>query len=342
MKILIVKLSAFGDIIHTLPALDDLLARPEVDEVHWLVDSRYAFVTDLFPKQVGVTTVSLKGDQPLKSAWQAIRRLRDEQFDAIIDLQGLIKSGIMARAIGSPVFGFDRNQLPERPNGLFTSPVTFHPAEKHVVQWYRRIAAGPFLTSPSEAPTTPFAYTPPTVTLSEATRSKAAALLKRLALTPDRYVVLNMGGGYATKRLPDETWRSTAEQIAARGLLPLLLWGSEEEQQRALAIGRDKELMKVMPHRLDSIDLCNLLQASHALVSADTGVLHLAAALGVHTVSFWGPTQPDTLGPLGSNDIHLIAPADCIGCRKRACNDFICLPKITPERILTAIEKSRK
>ena len=337
MKILIVKLSAFGDIIHTLPALNDLLQRPDVSEIHWLVDSRYAFVTDIFPEHVRVTAVSLKGSHPMKSAWRAIKRLRKEKFDAVIDLQGLIKAGVLARAIASPVFGFDRNHLPENPNALFTSPVTFHPQEQHVVQWYRRIASGPFVEHPERLPERPFDYVPPQITLPESVAAGSSSLLKELGLKAHRYVALNMGGGYATKRLPDTIWHETAKQIIERGLTPLLIWGSKEEQQRAIAIAGEDKAMTVMPRRLDTGSLCNLLSACHTLISADTGLLHLAAALNVHTISFWGPTQPDTLGPLGSNDHHVIAPVNCIGCRKRACNDFICMPKITPESLLTGV-----
>ncbi|MES0371303.1 MAG: glycosyltransferase family 9 protein [Mariprofundaceae bacterium] len=337
MKILIVKLSAFGDILHTLPALDDLLNRPEVDEVHWLVDSRYAFVTETFPKQVRVTSVSLKGKHPLKSAWDCIRKLRKEKFDAIIDLQGLIKSGIMARAIGSPVFGFDRNHLPERPNGLFTAPVTFHQDEKHVVQWYRRIAAGPFLEPSNQQPKTPFDYIAPQICLPETVSPQTKRLLSELNLNAGNYIVLNMGGGYPTKRLPDRTWHDTANSILNMGFTPVLVWGSEEEQKRAALIAEHSSDIIVLPHRLETLPLCGFLNESRALISADTGLLHLAAALNVHTVSFWGPTQPDTLGPLGDKDIHVIAPVSCIGCRKRTCNDFICMPKITPEMLLTQL-----
>lgn len=339
MKILIVKLSAFGDIIHTLPALNDLMQRPEVDEIHWLVDSRYAFVTDLFPEQVQVTKVSLKGEAPLKSAWQAIKKLRKERFDAIIDLQGLIKSGIMARSIGSPVYGFDRNHTPEAPNALLTHPVTFHPEEKHVVQWYRRIASAPFLKDSAQLPSTPFDYIPPQVTLPQHVQEQATSLLSELDLKAECYVILNMGGGYATKRLPDTTWRETARQITEKKLTPLLLWGNEEEKKRAVAIAAESSAIRVMPRRLGTESLCNLLSHCHTLISADTGVLHLASALNANTISFWGPTQPDTLGPLGNNDHHLIAPVACIGCRKRSCNDFICMPKITPENLLTTLEQ---
>lgn len=337
MKILIVKLSAFGDILHTLPALDDLINRPEVNEIHWLVDSRYTFVTDIFPQQVQVTSVSLKGKHPLKSALDVIRKLRKEKFDAIIDLQGLIKSGAIARAIGSPLFGFDRKHLPERPNGLFTSPVTFHRDEKHVVQWYRRIAAGPFLERPNQPPEKPFDYTTPKISLPETVKSQTKMLLHELNLETDRYIVLNMGGGYPTKRLPDRTWREAAYKALEMDFTPVLIWGSEEERRRARSIAEGNSDISVLPHRLETVPLCGFLGNSHALISADTGLLHLAAALNVQTVSFWGPTQPDTLGPLGDNDTHVIAPVSCTGCRKRTCNDFICMSKITPEMLLTQL-----
>ncbi len=339
MKLLVVKLSAFGDILHTLPALDDLLQRPEVEEIHWLVDSRYVFVTEIFPPQVKVTSVELKGAHPIRAAIHAIGKLRKEKFDAIIDLQGLIKAGMIARAIGSPVFGFDRNRIPEKPNALFTIPVCFHPEEKHVVQWYRRIAAAPFLENPQQQPVSPISYTPPRIIRSDQVGPPSTELPDELGVKPHRYILLNMGGGYPTKRLPDSTWRATAGQIVQRGYAPLLVWGSPEEQQRAKTIAGNNTAIKVMPRRLDTLSLCNLLRNSKMLISADTGILHLAAALDIQTVSFWGPTQPDTLGPLGDKHRHVIAPVACINCRKRACNDFVCMPKITPEMLLTDLER---
>jgi len=338
LKLLVVKLSAFGDILHTLPALNDLLQRPEVDEVHWLVDTRYAFVTEVFPPEVKVTSVDLKGSHPFSAAIQAIKSLKKEGFDAIIDLQGLIKAGIMARAIGSPVYGFDRRYLPERPNGLFTTPVCFHPEERHVVQWYRRIAAAPFLPNPGASPASPMPYTPPQIVLTENGASEPE-LLDKLGLTHRQYILLNMGGGYITKRLPDSTWQATARKIIEYGYTPLLIWGSREEQARAETIADHDDAIKVMPCRLETIPLCRLLHQSYMLISADTGLLHLAAALDVRTVSFWGPTQPDSLGPLGKKHRHVIAPVACINCRKRACNDFICMPNITPEMLLTDLKQ---
>ena len=113
MKVLIVKLSAFGDIIHALPALDDLLAHPDIHDIHWLVDERFAFVSEIFPPRVKVHKVALKGKGRIRHAWHMIHALRNEHFDIIFDLQGLIKSGLMAWASaksGCKVYGFDRSQ----------------------------------------------------------------------------------------------------------------------------------------------------------------------------------------------------------------------------------------
>lgn len=342
MKVLVVKLSAFGDIIHALPALDDLLACPIITEVHWLIDARYAFVSDAFPSQVKVTSVALKGDHPIKAAWRAIKQLRKEKFDLIIDLQGLIKSAVVARAIGSPVYGFDRKYLPEQPNGLLTTPVQFHPDETHVVQWYRRIVAGALKKGPAQVPSTPLEYVPPHIPITDEMIRHKAAILQELGLQPRSFVLLNMGGGYPTKRLPDKTWQQIATQIAVIGLTPMLIWGSSTERERADAIAGGDQRIRIMPRRLDTLPLCVLLSESHALISADTGLLHLAAALGTATISFWGPTQPEQLGPLGTTDRLLIAPVDCINCRRRSCNDFICMPKITPESVLIELKNSRE
>jgi len=159
MKILIVRLSAFGDIIHCLPALHDLLTRPEVDEVHWLVDQRYRFVADILPKQVKVHAVALKGNRPLKSAWDVTAKLRKIGFDIVLDLQGLIKSAIISRLCGSPVYGFDKKFLREKPANLLIHNVTFQADERHVVQYYRRIAAAPFADQKTET----IPYAPPSV-----------------------------------------------------------------------------------------------------------------------------------------------------------------------------------
>lgn len=335
MKILVVKLSAFGDIIHSLPALDDLLARPEVDEVHWLVDSRYRFVADVFPKQVIVHEVALKGAHPLRSAWECVRTLRRLDFDAVIDLQGLLKTGVLARMIGNAPYGFDAAQTPEWPNHWFVNPVPFHPDETHVVQVYRRIASAPFgIGSGDQA----ISYRDPHIELTDSMRKAGEHTLADWQLQPGQYVVLHLGGSYATKRLPDTTWSAVAAAILKRGLTPLLLWGNDTERRTAETIHAENPHAMIAPARLGTAALCGLLTSARVYIGVDTGVSHLAAALGVPNVCAWGPTSPKRMGAINPNTRHILAGAECAPCFQRSCDAFICMPDIRPESLLQAME----
>lgn len=338
MKILIVRLSAFGDIIHCLPALNDLLERPEVDEVHWLVDERYCFVTDILPKQVNVHTVSLKGKQPLRSVWHITRQLHSIGFDAVLDLQGLIKSALLSRLCGSPVFGFDKRFLREKPASLLIHNVEFQPDENHVVQYYRRIAAAPFSSSDNRK-TIP--YTPPVIELDQTSVSSDEKLLTRLGLTENSYVILHAAGGWETKQLPEASWLSIANSLNLRGILPLFSWGSDQEKTEAESLARQCNGF-ALPERLNMSALCTLIRHSRAAVGADTGLLHLTAALGKPTITFWGPSASWRSAPLeckkndqeSQSNWHIESNPDCGPCFKRKCDSFTCMDAIEPASII--------
>ena len=336
MKILIVRLSAFGDIIHCLPALQDLLDRPEVDEVHWLVDERYRFVTDILPKAVKVHAVAFKGDQPIRSAWRVSRKLREIDFDAIIDLQGLIKSAVISRLCGSPVFGFDKKFLREKPASLLIHNVPFHAEERHVVQYYRRIAAAPFGDRE-----TAIAYAAPSIKFSESRCSEDPTLLDRLGIKTGGYVMLHTAGGWETKQLPQRTWLPIAQSLKVRDIVPLFSWGSDSERIQAEYLARECSGF-ALPERLNMSALCTLIRHARAAVGADTGLLHLTAALGKPTITFWGPSASWRSAPLEcSEDVHdeqmhwhIESNPTCGPCFKRKCDHFTCMQAIEPESII--------
>jgi heptosyltransferase-1 len=336
MKIHVVKLSAFGDIIHTLPALDDLLSRPEVDEVHWLVDARYAFVTEVFPVRVKVHKVALQGDRPLGEAWQMIRHLRHIGFDAVIDLHGLLKSGMIARAVNRACFGFDKAFTPENGNQWLIQPVHFHPDERHVVQQYRRIASGPFLQNISQQPDAAMAYAEPRVQLTEQMHIAAKSVLEKMGLNARHYAILHLGGGWQTKQLPANTWAEVADGMHAQGIQPVFSWGSEEEHAMARHLSEQTQA-HVIPERLGMSILCGLLAGAKTAIGADTGVLHLAAALGTPTISFWGPSASWRSGPKGEKHWHIESNPDCGPCFKRNCDHFICMEQIRASAIIEAL-----
>ncbi|OIO75055.1 MAG: lipopolysaccharide heptosyltransferase I [Zetaproteobacteria bacterium CG1_02_53_45] len=346
MKILVVKLSAFGDLIHALPALDDILNQPLVEEVHWLVDSRYAFVTDIFPSRVQVHQVDLKGKHPVQAAWSAIKELRHIGFDAVIDLQGLIKSAVLARACGSPVYAFDKRFVREKPAALLTRCVPFHDRDKHVVQQYRRIAAAPFATD-YHNPQSPIAYAPPQINLAESRCTADETLLARLQLQDRPYVILHAAGGWETKQLPEKTWLTIARGLADRGILPLFSWGNAAEAAQAQAFAA-KSNGYALPERLNMSALCALIGGARAVVGADTGLLHLAAALNQPTITFWGPSASWNSAPIsieenstleGVKHWHIEPNPTCGPCFKRTCTDFVCMDAIQAESILRILHE---
>ena len=344
MKILVVKLSAFGDIIHALPALDDLLARPEVTEVHWLVDARYAFVSEVFPACVHVHTVALRGNEPVTSFWKTIRKLRAIGFDAVIDLQGLIKSAALARGAGHPVFGIDKHQLREKASRFLMHPVCFHPDEKHVVQQYRRVAAAPFGSESGHKPESALAYIPPRIDLTQTSLQTDTSLLSRLGLADKPFVILHAAGGWETKQLPERTWISIANDLIQTDKTPVFSWGNTSEQLMAQRLASACNGF-ALPERLNMSALCTVLKGARAVVGADTGLLHLAAALNVSTLTFWGPSASwrsaplseasngDTIDPQGDRNWHIESNPACGPCFKRRCDRFICMDAIDPESI---------
>jgi len=342
MKILIVKLSAFGDIIHALPALDDLLERPQVHEVHWLVDARYAFVARAFPPQVQVHQLDLRGSAPLRHAWRVIHGLRQQHFHAVLDLQGLIKSGLIARLVGKPVFGVDKKYVREKLNRCFVRPVRFHPDERHVVQQSRRIAAALFVPHPERTPDHALPYREPTVALRPEMKQAGMRWLGQWRLDRRRYAWLHLGGGWATKQLPLNTWEAVANGLKKSGIIPVLGWGNGREhaiaEQLSVRVGG-----AVLPEaRLDILPLCGVLAQARSVVGADTGVMHLAAALGAPTVSFWGPSASWRSAPLAGANQRVESNPPCGPCFARTCRQFICMDMISADAILAAIHASVK
>jgi heptosyltransferase-1 len=335
MKVLIVKLSAFGDIIHAQPAME--LLRQQGMEVHWLVDARYAFVTELFPADVQVHVVALKGEQRLQHAWQSIQALRHYDFDAVLDLQGLIKSGLMARAIArtAPVYGFDAAESPEWPNRYLVKPVTFQVDDRHVVQKYCRIALA-VMGQGDQA----IAYSAPK--LDCGTRQQQAAATVVEAWQGQPHTVLHVGGGWQTKRMDIQQWRACVVALAERGAAITLSWGDDEEFHRAKAIADCYELATVLPERLDIHTLAGVLHAAQAVIGMDTGVLHLAAALGTPTITLWGPSASWNAGPQGSSDAHVESNPSCGPCFQRRCERFVCMPSIQAASIIQAWERVKR
>jgi len=329
VKVLIVKLSAFGDIVHALPALDDVLHHPDVDEVHWLVDSRFKFATEVFPDSVKVHEIALKGGHPFREVRRIVQSLKAEQFDFALDFQGLIKSAVLARLICSKVHGFDSTVIREKPASWLEISVPAHPDEKSIVQQVRRVAQSLWLNDQSIEQVIP--YVPPRIT-----KIFEAKLPQELdTLTP--WIVFNLGGSFATKELPDATWIHMGRQLKEKGFSIVFCWGNAKEESKAKQLNQDG-LGYVLPKRFSTPELCVFFQQSFAVIAADTGILHLAAAVGTPTISFWGPTPRKRNAPHGEMDFHVESDPDCGPCIQKTCDNFICMDMIQAKAMVRCIE----
>lgn len=262
-RLLVLRLSALGDVIHTIPAVTGLRDA----HVQWVVEAPYAELVELV---TGVETIPVRmkpwGRSPIRSRGamrDALRKMRGA--DVSIDFQGLMKSAALGWMAGAKTrIGFDRNAIREKPALLFTNRKVQVDTTKHVIEQNLQLAGVA-------------AGTPRWDTFPEP-----------MDVRPGR-VVLLPGAGKPNKVWAVERFRELARQL---GDDALVLWGPGEAE-RAQAIGA----RLAPPTNLRQ--LAWLLQKAELVIGGDTGPLHLAAALGTKVIGLYGPTDPRRNGPYG-------------------------------------------
>lgn len=313
MKIAIVKLSSLGDVLHALPVAHAL--RRHFPEAHltWIVEAREFAILKGHPDLDSVVPVDTRlwrrliwrpagareVGQKLSRLTERIRRAR---FDAAIDLQGLVKSGLLTAYTGAPLrIGFAFRHCREPLNALFTNRRVTPPREAvHIVLRYLSLLAplGVKVTTPVfHVPSEP-----------EAERRIEEFLAEQGVKPRDRLVALNPGAGRPAKRWPVEHFAGLAERLSVEaGVRILLLWGPDEEAMaRSIAAGMTSRPILAPPTTLP--ELSALLRRSALMVAGDTGPLHLAAALGTPSIGLYGPTRAERNGPYGARCQSLQSP----------------------------------
>ncbi len=311
MNVAIVKLSALGDVVHALPVATALRAARSDARITWLVEARQAPVLRGHPAIDDVAVVDTRRwrrarePQSLSVAVREIRALRRglraRRFDVAIDAQGNLKSGILTAMTGAPLrVGFAAARCRERANALFTNRRVMPPASaRHVVDQYLALLAPLGVTPPSRGQ-----FHLPWNAAAEA--AVDAAFAAAAAKPRDRLVVLNPGAARPQKRWDPARFRELAMRIRRDGLgRVLVLWGPEERGM-AHAIADGDAAVLAPPTDLDG--LVAVLRRASVLVTADTGPLHVAAALGVSCVGLFGPTSAVRNGPYGTGHRTLQAP----------------------------------
>lgn len=333
MKILLIKTSSLGDVFHTLPALEDARSCVPGLQVDWVVEEAFKAIPAWHPVVNQVIPVAWRrwrknvlSKQNRTEMREFRQRIQAEQYDMVLDAQGLVKSALMARLARGTRVGLCRNSCREPVAANFYQKHIAVPKGEHAIHRLRRLFA---LALDYEVPEV-FSY--------GVTRSRWKAPESELP-----YWLFLHGTTWDTKLWPEAYWRQLAQQVIASGRQVVLPWGNEEEHQRAIRIAAELGGVRVLP-RLSLDELTAWLAHAQAIVGVDTGLSHVAAALEVPAVAIYGATDAVLTGALGPEMTVLSSSLECAPCLSRTCQrpepgdiQPPCYRSIDPDRVFSEV-----
>ena len=338
--ILIIKLSSLGDVIHALPALRTLRQLYPKAYIAWIVEEKCKDLLYNNPDLDELIVVRIRhwrrhwNRQSWREFKAALKRIQG-QFDLVIEMQGLIKTGVIAWLTHAPrIIGFDKRDCRERLNTWFThEKIPYMGKQIHVVDRYLAMiqALG------AETVTKEFPLRVP-----DEAESKIEAYWKSDPELPAKPVVaIHHGVGFPTKRWPMERFAQLGDRITQElGFNVLLTWGPGEEETVKKLSSQMQEKHWVSPKNTLHESIAMLKRVS-LCIGCDTGPMHLSAAQGVPTVSLFGPTNPVYSRPHGSNHEVVVKLQPCSFCHKHSCPTNIeCMTSITVDDVFQAVQTS--
>ena len=334
MNILIVRLGALGDIVHAIPAAAAIRAAMPNARIDWIVDARHSPVLELVTAIDRIVRIHGRG----VAAWSdAVRRLRETPYDVALDLQGLMKSAVLARVSGaSRVAGFSIWHLREkgaRPfysetdSGVRLQPDHDNYATEHVIR--KNLHLLRILGIQTDRIEFPIARVP-----------SAVAEILREQFATQKFALINPGAAWPNKRWPSDRFGAVAAFLReVRGLRSIVLWGPGEESLAEEVVAASGGAAALAPPT--SIhDISEIARLADLFVSGDTGPLHIAAAVGTPTVAIFGPTDPARNGPWSAAD-EIVTRYDACGCHyDRRCHESEwCLQTVSVAEVTAAIQQ---
>ena len=327
-RILLIKLTSLGDLIHALPALSDAQsARPGV-EFDWVIDENFKEIAHWHPAVKGVVTTNhreWRGTQAKAetrgSILKTIERIRSNRYDLIIDGQGNFKTALLSLFAKGPRAGFDSQSVREWIAHLAYQRRFAAPRNAHAIERLRRLFAA--------ALDYPMPDSPPDF------RIQRERFVKPGVGLPGEYLVFIHNASWKTKLWPERHWIELIGKAARAGFRVLLPWGNSQEEARAKRLAIAPEV-QVLP-RLSLSEIGYVLARARACVCMDTGLSHLTAALDVPAVTLYGSTDSGLIGAAGASQVHLKSEWHCSPCQSKTCRyssgDNPCLEQIGPERV---------
>lgn len=338
MNILIVKLSAVGDVIHTLPSLaalrshyphahitwaieaaaaDLILDHPHLDRV--LVSHRKRWIDDLKNGRFGA---AVKGIKAFRS------ELRERPYDLVIDFHGLLKSAVIVLTSGGVrKLGYDSLQ---EGSGLFYNEKIPEDMKKHAVDRYLDFARhlGARVQTPEFV-----------IPFSGENERRTRGFLEANGIGPnDPFIAISPQALWETKLWSDQKFAQLSERIMRELSLPVILTGHDEKSTQGLQSFMTAPAVD-LAGRTTLRDLACLFRRASLVATTDSGPMHLAAAVGTPVVALFGPTDPARTGPYGSGHTVIRIELPCSPCLLKACETRRCMQEITVEDVFQAVRK---
>lgn len=340
MKVLIIKVSALGDVVHALPVLSYLKSADPDMQIDWLVEESFAPFLEDHPLIDNLYRIDTKAwrksgvKASLCGALTVIKAVRKMRYDCVLDLQGNAKSAAFTVTSGAPLrFGFDRESAREKINLLATNrKVTLDEADFHITDRSLAIARAAFPDG------TELRYAGP-LPVNEEAAEQVSKKIAAGSFADKPLIVLHYGTTWVTKHWPLASWQTLAKRLIDElGVRPILTWGNDQELAAVKSIQDACNAGAFIWPRGSLKELTALLSKADLVVGSDTGPIHIAAALDTPTVSIFRVTDPKRNAPRGSNHCHVSAAMDCSPCLRKHCElDQKCGLSITVDDVFAKI-----
>lgn len=334
LKVLIVKLSSIGDVVHTLPALysirkgfDKSGIRAEID---WLVEEAASGVLTGNSLIDNVIVVKNRGWlSDVVSNIRTARAIYSRHYDMVLDFQGLLKSAIwVAASRGKRRIGFSNAR--EMSHVFLNEKIAPYEPGRHAVDRYLEIAK--YIGGAGDAPAT--------LEIERKSRESVVRKLNKSGLAKGAsFFVMITRARWDTKLWNDDKFVELAQKISgASGLSPVLIGGAAE-RTRIDEMGRRIGGSISLAGEIDLKELAALLGLAAFAVSVDSGPMHIAAAAGTKVVALFGPTAPGSTGPYGGGHVIIRKGLACSPCFKKKCSDAKCMSQITVDEVFKAVSE---
>ncbi len=336
-RFLVIRLSSIGDIVHTLPAVAELGHSFPRAEIHWLVEKRFSSLLNGNPfvqRVIELDTLGWRENWFGSSVGQSWRAVRKERYDAAIDFQGLLKTGILSFAAHAKRrVGFGREWLRERGAGMFYTDRVQPLGRGHIIE--RNLA----LVEHLGAKPGPWEF--PLLNNQPETKLVAERLTD---LGVKNFILISPGGGWKAKRWPPESFSELIRRIANELQPDILLTGSPAEEPLIAGILEQANVARARYFPATLVQFIALARRARLFVGGDTGPLHLAAAVTTPLVAIFDASDPlntvERNGPFNPADITVTDAAAVRGRRSGKNSDF--LRGIPVEAVLEAVRERWK